>query len=438
MHTHVCMCWLCLQGPMVGQISYAVSAARVNSNISWTGLTANTDYLLRLIAVDTAGNCQAAFTDLAVHTLDNIPPITLAFEVVQIGGTTASLQITLDEPGTVFHAVMPRGTACPAPAALFAAVTAQPTGAVAAGSAAVLQGNMPAIGNVSGLTSETDYTACVVAADATKLQNRQAAGLSKDFRTLDITPPTVVIDVMPGTHGNFTCNRCGWVGTATAVVNRGLFILSSCVTGLLSAPCSLLCLHQLVVCCLSECFECAPCRSTFLCSLKFSTSLSEPGSIVWVLPLATNTSRLPTPSQLQLATDASLFFLAGSTPYGPMQFPAAGAWANATVTGLASDTQYTMVVSAKDVAPQANYVPSLVLLQLTAPDVRPPLFTGRLAGSAQHGEHAGTGSLVQQEQQLPHVAGGCLHVTRIRCVCVGGGVTSDVFLLKGTLHTNMH
>jgi hypothetical protein len=180
----------------------------VNSNISWTGLTANTDYLLRLIAVDTAGNCQAAFTDLPVHTLDNIPPNTLAFEVVQIGGTTAGLHITLDEPGTVFYAVMPRGTACPAPAALFAAVAAQPTGAVAAGSSAVPQGNAPAIGNVSGLTSETDYTACVIAADITKLQNKQAAGVSKDFRTLDITPPTVMIDVMPGTDGNFTCSRC--------------------------------------------------------------------------------------------------------------------------------------------------------------------------------------------------------------------------------------
>jgi hypothetical protein len=114
-----------------------------------------------------------------------------------------------------------------------------------------------------------------------------------------------------------------------------------------------------------------------------------------VLPLATNTSSLPTPSQLQMAADASLLFLAGGTPYGPMQFPAAGSRANATVTGLASDTKYTLAVSARDAAPQANYIPSLVLLQLTAPDVRSPLFTGGLAWSVQH---AGTGSPSQHEQ----------------------------------------
>jgi hypothetical protein len=198
---------MCVQGPVIGQNSYTVAAALANANISWTGLTANTDYLLRLIAVDTVGNCQAGFTDVPVHTLDNIPPNTLAFTVVQIGGTTAGLQVTLDEPGVVYFAVMPQGTACPAAAALFAAATTRPAGAAAAGSASVPQGSVPVVANVSGLTSETDYTACVIAADITKLQNKQAAGLSKDFRTLDVTPPDVTVTVVPGTDGNFTCNR---------------------------------------------------------------------------------------------------------------------------------------------------------------------------------------------------------------------------------------
>lgn len=204
--TAVCL-MACVQGPVIGQKSYDIAAALVNANISWTALTANTDYLLRLIAVDTVGNCQPGFTDLPVHTLDNIPPTTLAFDVVQIGGTTAGLQITLDEPGTVFYAVMAKGTACPDPPSLFAAASTSPAGAVAAGSAAVPQGNTPAVVNVSGLTSETDYTACVIAADITKLQNKQQAGLSQNFRTLDITPPTVMVSIVPGTDGNFTCDR---------------------------------------------------------------------------------------------------------------------------------------------------------------------------------------------------------------------------------------
>lgn len=194
---------------MVGQKTFAMPVAQANSNISWSGLTANTDYILRLIAIDAPGNCQHAFTDLPVHTLDNIPPNTLAFEVVAIGGTTAGLQVTLDEPGTVFYAVVPKGAECPGPAALFAAATAAPPGAAAAGSVAVPRGTAPVIANVTRLTSETDYTACIIAADITKLQNKQAAGLSRNFRTLDVTPPTVAVSITAGTDGNFTCDRYG-------------------------------------------------------------------------------------------------------------------------------------------------------------------------------------------------------------------------------------
>lgn len=196
-----------VQGSVVGHNSYQVAAGLVHINMSWTGLTANTDYLLRLIAVDTVGNCQAAFTDLPVHTLDNIPPNTLAFEVVQIGGTTAGLELTLDEPSTVYYSIMPRGTPCPSPAALFAVLTTRPAGAAAVGNASVPLGNTPAIANVSGLTSKTDYTACVIAADVTRLQNKQAEVASRDFRTLDVTPPVVTVTVVPGTDGNFTCDR---------------------------------------------------------------------------------------------------------------------------------------------------------------------------------------------------------------------------------------
>lgn len=120
-------------------------------------------------------------------------------------------------------------------------------------------------------------------------------------------------------------------------------------------------------------------RTSFLCSLSFSAGLNEPGSITWVLARAanaSNTSQLPSPMQLLGATDASAFFIAGSTPTGSMTVTAAGLAVNATVPALASQMGYTLVVAAKDAAPQANFIPALMLLQLTAPDVRPPTFTG--------------------------------------------------------------
>jgi hypothetical protein len=195
--------------PLVGQATIKVDKGSTPFTITFdSGLTANTDYHLRLIAVDGPGNCQQAFTDLLVHTLDNIPPSTLAFDVVDVGGTHARLQLTLDEPASAFFAVVPRGTPCPAAAALFAAATVPPQGAMAAGNFSVHAGHSPVLHNVTGLASETDYTACVIAADMTRLRNQQAAAAAHNFRTLDITPPELSVAVAAGSDGSFTCDRC--------------------------------------------------------------------------------------------------------------------------------------------------------------------------------------------------------------------------------------
>lgn len=89
-------------------------------------------------------------------------------------------------------------------------------------------------------------------------------------------------------------------------------------------------------------------------------------------------STLPSPQQLLEAQDASHFFVAGGTPDGTMPVPAAGLAANnTTVVGLASQTQYMLVLAARDAAaPVPNAIRTLVLLQLSAPDVKPPVFTG--------------------------------------------------------------
>jgi hypothetical protein len=79
----------------------------------------------------------------------------------------------------------------------------------ALGNFSVALANTAAGPTVTGLRSETFYRACVVAADVTRLQNKQPAVNYKDFRTLDVTPPSIVVTPTPGTDGNFTCSR--WV-----------------------------------------------------------------------------------------------------------------------------------------------------------------------------------------------------------------------------------
>jgi len=81
--------------------------------------------------------------------------------------------------------------------------------------------------------------------------------------------------------------------------------------------------------------------------------------------------------QLLSAADPSQFFQTGHTPTGTAQVQAPSAAANAAVPGLASETVYTLVLAARDAAPQANYIPAVVLLQLAAPDVRPPVFISK-------------------------------------------------------------
>eukprot|EP00882_Tetradesmus_deserticola_P028984 GHRQ01032346.1.p4 GENE.GHRQ01032346.1~~GHRQ01032346.1.p4 ORF type:complete len:100 (-),score=31.23 GHRQ01032346.1:37-336(-) len=77
----------------------------------------------------------------------------------------------------------------------------------ALGNFSVQTANTAAGPTVTGLRSENSYRACVVAADVTRLQNKQPAVSFKDFRTLDVTPPELAVTSVPGTDGNFTCSR---------------------------------------------------------------------------------------------------------------------------------------------------------------------------------------------------------------------------------------
>jgi hypothetical protein len=60
-----------------------------------------------------AATLQVAFTDLLVHTLDNVPPDTLSLDVANITGSSGQLQLTLNEPSTTYFVVLPHGPSGP-------------------------------------------------------------------------------------------------------------------------------------------------------------------------------------------------------------------------------------------------------------------------------------------------------------------------------------
>jgi hypothetical protein len=111
------------------------------------------------------------------------------------------------------------------------------------------------------------------------------------------------------------------------------------------------------------------CRTTFVCSLTFSTILSEPGEVAWMLlPAAGLNSTLLTSEQL----------MAGSSNLTGLAHGAIGTVnASTTAPDLPDQTVYVLVLAARDAAPVPNYVLQPVQLQLTAPDVTPPNFTGK-------------------------------------------------------------
>ncbi len=72
--------------------------------------------------------------------------------------------------------------------------------------------------SLAGLTSQTGYLACVVAADV--WDNKVARVQEVTFVTLDITPPVVTLAVLPGTDGLVSCDR--WVGV------QGIYLCITC------------------------------------------------------------------------------------------------------------------------------------------------------------------------------------------------------------------
>jgi hypothetical protein len=290
---------------------------------------------VRLIARDAAGNCQAGFTEVLVHTADNVPPVTLGLHTANVGGTTADLAVQLDETGIAYYTVFPSaGTAaapCPSAADVFAGV-APPGGGINGHNALVGRIAVPtrapdvAFARLEGLTSETAYTVCVVAEDATQRHNRQTTTRFVNFITLDVTPPNVTVAFEAGTDGDLACSR---------------------------AP-------------------------PYTCTAAWVASLSEPGLARWALVI-NNTGAplpvpLPTPAALFEATNASALFPGVVVAEGSLAFPPSPSEL-VTLSGLPSKTAYALLLAPRDAAAPATNMPAALRVHpLIAPDVTPPVF----------------------------------------------------------------
>ena len=290
------------------------------------GLTSNTDYGVVFAALDAVGNCQPKLLMVAVHTADNVPPVTLSLSAENVTGTSAELRLQLDEPGTAFYVVMPASQAvgtCPSADGVFAAAA---TGNSSLAGSMVILARAPsvAIGLLTGLVSETDYLACIAAEDATTMHNRQTAVQRTGFKTLDITPPTLTVELANGSDGNVACSR---------------------------AP-------------------------PYLCNATWVATLSEPGSLRWALLLNTSQPvQLPSPAALMVAPQPSALLPPGAVVAEGNLTMHPSPSSDIQLASLASKSTYLLLVAAQDDAsPVPNVAAAIAEVPCVAPDVQPPTF----------------------------------------------------------------
>ncbi|GLC59525.1 hypothetical protein PLESTB_001496700 [Pleodorina starrii] len=290
-----------------------------------SSISPKTSYSVALVARDLTGNVQPSIRLVAVRTDDNIPPIWLA-AAVQPRAVNATLALQLDEPSTAFWFCLAGNVSCPSASALFGAIdsnTSVSAGLVSRGDVSITIDGGNATAVVSGLRDGALYTLCLVAQDASPLQNRQLNTRRLAFSTFDRTPPTLLVAVMPGTDGNFTCDR-----------------------------------------------------STSRCRLSLNVSLSEPGTSVLALQYADVRSINFTADTL-IATDLNAP-PAGVLRAVSMSFSGAGSL-EVHLPDLASGQGYSLDLAAVDTS--GNIQPLLQSLALTAPDVMPPALLSYSAAS---------------------------------------------------------
>lgn len=297
---------------------------------------------------------MASYETVLVHTADNIPPFTLALDATNITGASAVLSIALDEPGTAFYSVVraAAGGADSTPCLAAGDLFGQGPAAVGAHAGSFpVRARSPQRGSqmVRNLTSETLYVACVVARDATTMENRQTVVRKVAFTTLDITPPAVAVALAPGQDGDVTCVR--------------------------SQP--------------------------YTCSATWTITLSEAGALRWALVTANSLrGALPNPAGV-LAAPTPGVALPNATVLaaGDATFAAAGASSPISVV-VPSKVSYRLVVAARDAAAAPNVAAPVTVVGISAPDVQPPVFINYSTSAAS--DTSLTFSLQLDEDSVTH------------------------------------
>ncbi len=162
-------------------------AKEVEASFVVTGLSANTDYDVYVVAEDSQSNIMSSPTKIDIKTTgsDSTPPDWISGypQTANIGSTSFDLKVKINESGKVYYAVVSNGASAPTSAQVKSG-----TGFIKAGNSDVIA-NTEATLSITGLNSNTSYDVYVVAED--NVPNLMASPTKLDVTTLlsDTTPP---------------------------------------------------------------------------------------------------------------------------------------------------------------------------------------------------------------------------------------------------------
>ncbi len=191
-------------GAIPGNLGYGVVDLRKNtphliSRVNSSHLAEDTSYDLYLWLNDADSNKSSAVRKLTVRTLDRTPPTIQHLTVTDMTATSVRLTSSLDEPGTIYWAVVRRGAEFYAPGIespedLMAKIQVESgTGALKKGNVKVGKAGTDVTINITGLAAQTAYDLYYVAKDLAGNYNVYTQNLTPpmEINTLDNEGPTV-------------------------------------------------------------------------------------------------------------------------------------------------------------------------------------------------------------------------------------------------------
>ncbi len=194
---------------VTGNLGYGVVDMKKNTpllvpKVNTSYLQEQTTYSLYLWLNDADNGKSSAITRLQVTTLDKTPPTITSLTHVDSAARTATFTVTLDEPGTLFWAVVKANTQfyasvpgenrVPKPEETIAKIQIENgTNAERKGSVNVAREATEVRFTISGLEAQTHYDLYYVAKDRAGNYNVYTETLTPpmEFSTLDNIPPTV-------------------------------------------------------------------------------------------------------------------------------------------------------------------------------------------------------------------------------------------------------